>query len=282
MTDAGGPGASSVKPCVTTGLADLGDTEGFNEAGTENTLYAFQLSGGVYKRVEVPAPQQSAPLKFGDLNDVTVTSLVANRDYKLHYTGTEWKPAIDTINALGGWDLDIKLVHPYLSLGAAHAVKKIKNKGQLLATYVPGRKNNIIVENNPLHGYVLGTKGARSGTLTLINEFGSRLVGPGSTIFIEAVLGDRPDDFVPLLDGLKLKWLPKASNQLVHIYIRMPNEPVVPIVNFSLKGVTHKFEPGGLPLATLHLGPIKLRRLYYSAHSLTTSYLKTLIDNPIA
>ena len=212
MTDAGGPGA--IKQCLTTGLADLGDTEGFSEAGTENTLYAFQLSGGVYKRVEVPAPQQSAPLKFGDLNDVTVTSLVANRDYKLHYTGTEWKPAIDTINALGGWDLDIKLVHPYLSLGAAHAVKKIKNRGQLLATYAPGRKNNIIVENHPMHGYVLGTKGARSGTLTLISEFGSRLVVLGSTIFIEAVLGDRPDDFVPLIDGLKLKWLRRPQTNL--------------------------------------------------------------------
>ena len=279
MTDAGGPGA--IKQCLTTGLADLGDTEGFSAAGTENTLYAFQLSGGVYKRVEVPA--QSAPPNFGDLNDVTMPSLVANRYYKLHYTGTEWKPAIDTINSLGGWDLDIKLAHPYLSLGAAHAVKKIKNRGQLLATYVPGRKKNIIVENHPIHGYVLGTKGGRSGILTLISGFGSRLVWLGSTIFIEAVLGDRPDDFVPLFDGLKLKWLPKASDQLVHIYIRMPNESGVPIVNFSLKGVTHKFEPGGSPpLATLHLGPIKLRRLYYSIHTLTSTYLKTLIDNPIA
>ena len=207
---------------------------------------------------------------------------MTNRDYKLHYTGTEWKPAIDTINALGGWDLDIKLVHPYLSLGKAHAVRKIKNKGQLLATYVPRRNNTIIVEDHPLHGYVLGTKGARSGTLTLTTEFSTRLVVPGSTIFIEAVLGDRPDDFVPLINGVKLKWVTKASNQLVHIYIRIPNEPGLPIVNFSLKGVTHQFEQGVLPLATLHLGPIKLRRLYYSAHSLTTSYLKTLIDNPIA
>ena len=113
-------------------------------------------------------PSRVLLLNFGDLNDVNVTSLLANRDYKLHYTGTEWKPAIDTINALGGWDLDIKLVHPYLSLGTAHAVKKIKNRGQLLATYVPVRKNTIIIENHLMHGYVLGTKGAHSGTLTLI------------------------------------------------------------------------------------------------------------------
>ena len=243
MPNAGGPGA--VKQCLTTGLADLGDTEGFSEAGTENTLYAFQLSGGVYKRVEVPAP--APPLKFGDLNDVTVTSLVANRDYRLHYTGTAWKPAIDTINALGGWDLDIKLVHPYLSL-TAHTVKKIKNKGRLLAAYVPGRRNTIIVEDHPVHGYVLGTKGARSGTLTLLEGFGSLLVVPGSTIFIEAVLGQRPDDFVPLIDGLKLKWISKASDQLVHIYIRTPFERGVPIVNFSLEGVTHQTAKGVVSL----------------------------------
>ena len=48
-------------------------------------LYAFQLFGGVYKRVEVPAPEQSSSLKFGDWSDFPVGSLVADRDYKLHY-----------------------------------------------------------------------------------------------------------------------------------------------------------------------------------------------------
>ena len=51
MGDAGGPGSARKYPGVA--LADLGDTEGFDKHGKEGQLYAFGLSGGVYKRKRV-------------------------------------------------------------------------------------------------------------------------------------------------------------------------------------------------------------------------------------
>ena len=45
MGDAAGPG-SAIK-CPGLALADLGDTEGFDNVGENNQLYAFQLSDGV-------------------------------------------------------------------------------------------------------------------------------------------------------------------------------------------------------------------------------------------
>ena len=48
------------------------------------------------------------------------------------------------------------------------------------------------------------------------------IIGPGlslSTILLEIFLGDRPDDFVDVLPGLKLKWQQKRANQEVGIRV---------------------------------------------------------------
>ena len=177
----------------------------------------FNCLGGVYKWIEEPVPQQSAPLKFSDLvNDVTVGSLAANWNYKLYHTGKEWKPAINTINVLGGWHLEIKAALLDLYLGKIHAVEKIQNKGQLLAAYVLGRNKKIIVKDNLLHGYVLGKKGACSGTLNLTSEFSSHLVVSGVTIFMKAVLGDRPEKIAK--SGLSLETLHLCPIKLCCLY----------------------------------------------------------------
>ena len=57
----------------------------------------------------------------------------------------------------------------------------------------------------------------------MVSEFlPSRIIGLGlsvSTILLEVVLGDRPDDFVDVLRGFKLKWPQKYANQEVGIRI---------------------------------------------------------------
>ena len=52
MGDAGGPG--SVRKCHGVTLADFGDTEGFDDDGEEDQLYAFQLTDGMYRRKKLP------------------------------------------------------------------------------------------------------------------------------------------------------------------------------------------------------------------------------------
>ena len=280
MVDAGGPGTHAVKVCTTAGLSDLGDTEGFGDPGIENKLYAFQLSGGVYKRVEVPVATTQGPLSFGDLSDITVGNVVVNRHYRLHYTENGWKPITDIITAVGGWQIEIKPALPYLHLKKNSTLHKILNKGQLLVSYVPGRKKNVVVAETEEHGYVLGMRGAKNGTLKLVSEFPFR-VAPGSTVCIEVILGDHHDDFVTLVPGVKLRWDQRLANKLLNIYIRIPRQQEDPIVLLSIAGVEKQIAVENLSLNTVHLGHFKLRRLYYSIHGLTVDYLNTLAFNPI-
>ena len=54
------------------------------------------------------------------------------------------------------------------------------------------------------------TGNGKRGSLKMVSEFPSAgIIGLQllvSTIFLEIVLGERPDDFVNVLPGLKLKW----------------------------------------------------------------------------
>ena len=68
------------------------------------------------------------------------------------------------------------------------------------------------------------------------------IVGLGlsvSTILPEIVLGDRPDDFVDELPGLKLKWPQKHANQLVGIHVIVHETPWV---QFTLQDIQHEAE----------------------------------------
>ena len=62
----------------------------------------------------------------------------------------------------------------------------------------------------------------QTGVLKMVSKFppagiiGMQLLV--STIFLEIVLGERPDDFVSVLHGLKLKWPQKHANQGVGIH----------------------------------------------------------------
>ena len=64
---------------------------------------------------------------------------------------------------------------------------------------------------------MLKTGNDKRGSLKMVSEFPpAGIVGLGlsvSTILLEIVLGDGPDDFVDVLPGFKLKWPRKYANQ---------------------------------------------------------------------
>ena len=106
------------------------------------------------------------------------------------------------------------------------------NSGTRLCSFIPETKNVVVQEAPSRSGYVLkqatanvgGGGGGGGGGLKMVSEspppagiIGLELLV--STIFLEIVLGDRPDDFVDVLPGLKLKWPQKYANQGVGIHV---------------------------------------------------------------
>ena len=58
--------------------------------------------------------------------------------------------------------------------------------------------------------YTLKTSNSREGIIKMVSEFSpAGIIGaekePTSTILLEVILGDPPDDFVEVLPGFKLK-----------------------------------------------------------------------------
>ena len=71
-------------PWVT--LADFGDTEGFNDDGEEDQLYAFQLADGMYRRKKLPQ-EENGPLKFEKFSNVDVSHATPNGFIRLCLMG---------------------------------------------------------------------------------------------------------------------------------------------------------------------------------------------------
>ena len=93
------------------------------------------------------------------------------------------------------------------------------HSGTRLCSYIPETKNIVIEEAQDKLGYILQTSNSRQGTLKMVAEFfpagiiGLGLASSTSTILFEIFLGDRPDDFVDVLPGFKLKWPQKHANK---------------------------------------------------------------------
>ena len=202
MGDAGGPG--SARKCPWVALADLGDTEGFEKGGEEGRLYAFELSNGVYKRKKVTAQEGGGAQKLGELSDVDVSYAVPKWLHQLAFTGSKWIAFADPTQQTG-WLIDIRISSPYVATGQHHKVRKVTNSGTRLCSCVPETKNVVISEQ-----YTLKTSNSREGILKMVSEFSpAGIIGEGiptSTILLEVILGDPPDDFVEVLPGFKLKW----------------------------------------------------------------------------
>ena len=213
MVDASGPG--SVRKCPGVALADLGDVEGFDRSGEEDQLYAFQLSDGVHKRKKFTPSEGIRSLKFEELSDVDISHAVPRRLHSLAFTGDKWVAFADPVQQTG-WLIDLKIASPYVVTGKEHKLRKVVNSGTRLCSFIPETRN-IIVSKRPGLSYVLKTGNGKRGSLKMVSEFPpARIVGLGlsvSTILLEIVLGDGPDDFVDILSGFKLKWPQKYANQ---------------------------------------------------------------------
>ena len=99
-----------------------------------------------------------------------------------------------------------------------------------------------------------------------MSEFPSAgIIGLGlsvSTIHLETVLGDRPDDFDDVLPGFKLKWpknnKKKHANQRVGIHLIAQESRQV---QFTLEGIQPQADFCFLNLDKLNIGPASLKRL---------------------
>ena len=97
------------------------------------------------------------------------------------------------------------------------------NSGTRLCSYIPETKNIIIEEAQDKCSYVLKTSNSTQGILKIFSEFSPvGIIGLGlasSTILLEILLGDRPDDFVDVLPGFKLKWPQTHANKNIGVHI---------------------------------------------------------------
>ena len=96
------------------------------------------------------------------------------------------------------------------------------NSDTRLCSYIPETRN--IVVSDPDQSYVLKTGSDKMGSLKIASESPpAGIIGFGlsvSTILLEIVLGDRPDDFFDVLPCLKLKWPQKHANQVIGSHYR--------------------------------------------------------------
>ena len=255
MADAGGPGGA--RKCPGLALADLGDTEGFKKDGEEGQLYGLQLSNGVYKRKKVVTQEGGGAQKLGELSDVDVSYAAPKRLHTLAFTGSRWVTFADPVQETG-WLVDIKVSAPYVVMGQQHKIGKVINTGTRLCSYIPGTKNVVISEL-----YTLKTSNSRPGVLKMVSEFApAGIIGvglPTSTILLELVLGDRPDDLVDVLPGFALKWTQAHANKEVGAYLRVQKPPQV---CFTLAGIGFRADYRLPDISKIHVGPaVELKRL---------------------
>ena len=247
-------------------LADLGDVEGFDRSGEEDQLYAFQLSDGVYKRKKFTPSEGIRSLNFEELSDVDISHAVPRRLHSLAFTGDKWVAFADPVQQTG-WLIDLKIVSPYVVTGKEHKLRKVVNSGTRLCSFIPETRD---VSDAPGPSYVLKTGNDKQGSLKMVYEFPpAGIVGFGlsvSTILLEIVLGDGPNDFVDVLPGFKLKWPQKYANQGVGVGIIIQETSRV---LFTLKDIEGEADFHLLNLDKLFIGPVSLKRLRFTPGELS-------------
>ena len=95
-----------------------------------------------------------------------------------------------------------------------------------------------------------------------------------STILLEIVLGDRPDDLVDVLPGLKLKWPQKHATQGVGIHVIVQETPRV---QFTLKDIQHEADFRLLNLDKLFIGPVSHKRLRFTTGEFSSDQATAII-----
>ena len=166
------------------------------------------MSDGVYKRKQFTPSEGIRSLKFEELRDVDISHAVPRWRHSLAFTGDKWVAFADRVQQTG-WLIDLKIASPYVVTGKEHKLRKVVKSGTRLCPFIPETRN-IIVSKAPGPSYVLKTGNGKRGSLKMVSEFPpGGIVGLGlsvSTILLEIVFGDGPDDFADVLPGFKLKW----------------------------------------------------------------------------
>ena len=126
--------------------------------------------------------------------------------------------------------------------------------------------------------YVLKTGDDKQGSLKMVSEFSpAGIIGLGlsvSTILLEIVFGDRHNDFVDVLPGLKFKWPQKHANQGVGIHVIGQKTPRV---QFMLRDIQHEADFNLLNLTKLFIGPVSLKRLRFTPGKLSSDQSAVII-----
>ena len=189
-------------------------TPKFSAGKERNRSYAFQLSEGVYKRKEVTLEGVGSQT-FGELSDKDSSHTVPKRIHMRAFTGSKWVASADPFQQTG-WFSDIKIISPHVMTGKENKVRKVVNSGTRLCSYIPETKNIVIKKAQDKLSYILNTNNSRQGILKMVSELPSgihRFIDlASSTILLEISLGDRPNDFIDVLPGFKLKWPQTHAN----------------------------------------------------------------------
>ena len=113
----------------------------------------------------------------------------------------------------------------------------------------------------------------------MVSEFSpAGIIGLGlasSTFLLEIFLGDRPDDFVDVLPGFKLKWPQGHANENIGVRILVKE---IPEVNLTLEGIQHQTDYRFLNLDKIHLCPSSLKRLRFTPGELAPDQATVIID----
>ena len=217
-------------------------------------------------------------LKFGELSDLDTSHAVPKRAHALAFTGSEWVAFADPVQQTG-WLSDIKIISPHVAIGKRRKVRKVVNSGTRLCSYITETKNIIIEEAQDKCCYMLKTSNNTQGIFKMVSEFSpAGIIGLGlltSTILLEIFLGDRPEDFVDVLPGSKLKWPQTHANKRigVHILVKKTHE-----VNFTLESIQHQTDYRTLNLVKILIGQVSLKRLRFTPGELTPDQAAVVID----
>ena len=192
------------------------------------------------------------------------------------FTGSKWVAFADPLQQTG-WLIDLKISSPFVVTGKNHKLRKVVNSGTRLCSFIPETKN-VVVQEAPGRSYVLKTGNGKRGSLKMVSEFppaGIFGLGlPVSTILLEIVLGERPDDFVDVLPGFKLKWPQKHANQVVGIHVIIQETPRV---QFTLQDIQHEADFSLLNFDKLFIGPVSIKRLRFMPDELSSDHTTVII-----
>ena len=214
------------------------------------------------------------------MSDVDISHAVPRRLHSLAFTGDKWVAFADPVQQTG-WLIDLKIASPYDVTGKEHKLRKVVNSGTRLCSFIP-QTRNIVVSKAPdaalAARYILKTGKGKRGSLKMVSEFPpAGTIGLGlsvSTILLEIVLGEGPDDFADILPGFKLKWPEKYANEGIGIRIIVQETPQV---LFTLADIQGEADIHLLNLDKHFIGPVSLKRLRFTPGKLTFDQTAVII-----